>query len=275
MNALVSAIIPVHNYAQYIFEALDSVLKQTYKNIEIIVVDDGSTDDTKAIVGGYIEKYADRIRYFYQENKGPGVARNLGIKQSKGQYIAFLDADDIWLSKKLQLQIDLFEKEPTLGFIHTNHTLFNLKEVVANHKFAVNSKRHLSGEIFPYLLRECIVRTSTAVIKRECISSIGFFETTFSGEDYDFWLRAAKKYKAGYINEPLARCREHIQQTHLGVNKTYTNVKRVIEKTIQSFPEIMEDFECRKSLRYREAKINFELGYSFFKQDMFHFVFLP
>ena len=114
MNSLVSAIIPTYNSVNYISEAINSVLNQTYKNCEIIVVDDGSTDNTRKTVENYIRKYPHKIKYFYQENKGPSAARNKGIKEARGNYIAFLDSDDLWLPDKLEKQISLFMKDVSL-----------------------------------------------------------------------------------------------------------------------------------------------------------------
>lgn len=100
---LISVVIPTYNRAHYVCEAIDSVLAQTYKNIEIIAVDDGSTDNTKDI----IQQYSSRIKYIYQNNAGPSAARNNGIKQSNGDLIAFLDSDDIWLAEKLERQVEI------------------------------------------------------------------------------------------------------------------------------------------------------------------------
>lgn len=266
MKSLVSVIIPTYNYAKFLPEAIDSVLNQTYQDVEIIIVDDGSTDNTKEIVGNYIQKYPNKVRYLYQKNQGPGAASNKGIIESKGEFIAILGADDIWLPEKLKMQMDLFEEFPVLGFVHTDYSLFNEKRQMLNFKFGVKSK-NFSGYIFKYLLRECFIRTSTAIVKRECLNNVGLFEEILS-EDYDFWLRVSRKYKAGYIDKVLAMCREHPKQLHrLDFHKSYLTVQKVIEKTVQTFPEIKNDSECKISLKYREAKIHFELGYHLFAQN--------
>ncbi len=265
MNKLVSVIIPTHNFAEYISESIDSVLAQTYRGFEIIIVDDGSTDNTKEVV----EKWgqSDKVRYFYQENKGPGAARNRGIKESKGDYIAFLDADDLWLPEKLKKQMDKFNQSPELGFIHTDYVLFNENGTMQNRKFGIKSKKNLSGHIFPYLLRECFVRTSTVMLRKECFEKIGFFEEAYLSEDYDFLLRLSKEYQAGYVDETMAKCREHIKQAHLNIEKTYESVENVINKTLKRFPELENDREIRTSLNYRKAKTRFELGYNLFCQN--------
>ena len=118
---LVSVIIPAYNSADFIDEALKSVFDQTYKDLEIIVVDDGSTDDTRAV----LEKYGDRVNYHYQDNNGPASARNRGIKLARGKYIAFLDADDLWLPTKLEKQVALFKNRENLGFVTTGVCSFD------------------------------------------------------------------------------------------------------------------------------------------------------
>jgi len=110
----ISVIIPAYNHARYLAEAIDSVLAQTYAPLEIIVVDDGSTDGTPAVAASY----GDRIRYIRQENAGVGAARNNGIAAARGEYLAFLDSDDIWLPEKLEREIALFDADPQLGFVH-------------------------------------------------------------------------------------------------------------------------------------------------------------
>ncbi|MFA5118286.1 MAG: glycosyltransferase [Candidatus Omnitrophota bacterium] len=266
-NSLVSVIIPTYNYGKFIFEALDSVLKQTYNDLEIIVVDDDSTDNTREIVTRYVKELPGTLTYIFQKNKGPGAARNTGIARARGGYVAFLDADDIWLPGKLQLQIEVFRSCSDVGFVHTDNSLFSSTGPINNYRFGITAESQMSGNIFPYLLRECIVRTSTVLIKKSCVAKVGLFEETYSGEDYDYWLRTAKICKAGYIGEALVRCREHPEHlVRRDINKTYTNVRRVIRNTIQRFPEIQNDPECRIGLRFREAKCYFEIGYHYFCQ---------
>jgi glycosyltransferase involved in cell wall biosynthesis len=121
----ISVIISAYNSSQYILEALDSVFAQSFTDFEVIVVDDGSTDDTRQ----KIHNYPHAIRYFYQENGGPSKARNLGIRESKGKYIAFLDANEIWLPSKLDKQLAEFKKNPELGMVITENCLFDRRGV--------------------------------------------------------------------------------------------------------------------------------------------------
>ena len=123
----ISVIIPTYNYANYVRDAVESVLNQSYKEFEIIVVDDGSTDGTKKV----LEPLKNRIRYIYQENRGLPSAYNTGIKASKGEYIAFLDSDDLWLPEKLKLQKKYFDDNPAVGMVICNGYLFNDTEIFA------------------------------------------------------------------------------------------------------------------------------------------------
>ena len=109
----VSIIIPTYNYRKYVRNAINSVLEQSFRDFEIIVVDDGSTDDTKDIIQ---ERYAPEVRYYYQENKGPGAARNLGLKYTRGEYIVFLDADDLFLPQNLETKITLLDEKPGISW---------------------------------------------------------------------------------------------------------------------------------------------------------------
>lgn len=263
MQQLVSVIISTYNYAKYLPEAINSVLNQTYQDFEIVIVDDGSTDNTREIIEGYLKDYPDKIRYFFQTNKGCEPARNRGIIESAGNYIAILDADDIWLPDKLRIQMDFFEKNPDIGLVHTNYILSTGERQIANFNFAVKP-RHFSGYVFPYLLRECFIRGSTATIKKECLNEVGLFDETLT-DDYELWLRFSKKYKFGYIDKQLVICLEHPRQVRrLNFNRTYQIVWRSIEKTLEIFPEIKNDPQVRISLSYRKAKIHFELGYHLF-----------
>ena len=263
MDHLVSVIMPAYNYGRYIGEAIGSVLSQTYDNLEIVVVDDGSTDNTCEVVGGFIGKLKRKVRYYYQKNKGPGAARNFAIKEARGEYLAFLDADDLWLPDKLKLQMEMFAGNPDIGFIHTNYKLFNAEGEIVNYRFGITSLSQLSGNIFPYLLRENIINGSTIIARKALLIEAGGFAEEYLSEDYILWLKMARKSKAGYIRDPLIKCRKHLDNKR-DIAVLYASVRRVIDKIISEYPEIKDDPECRVSLRYREAKICYEIGYAYF-----------
>lgn len=178
----VSVIIPTYNRAWTLDNAIESAFSQDYKDFEIIVVDDGSTDDTCKI----LEKYKSRIRIFFQENKGVSVARNIGIENSRGNFIAFLDSDDAWEKDKLSCQINFFKKNPQAMICQT-------EEIWIRNGRRVNpQKKHqkLSGIIFEKSLHLCIISPSSVMIKKELLESKGVFNKNFPVcEDYDLWLR--------------------------------------------------------------------------------------
>ncbi len=192
----VSVIIPTFNRKDFLKEAIDSVLSQTYKNFELIVVDDGSTDGT----GEMISKYYPQIRYFYQKNKGPSAARNKGIKEAKGEYISFLDSDDLWLKEKLKKQIDFFDKNPEYKICYTDEIW------IRNGKRVNPKKKHRKycGWIFERTLPLCIVSPSSVIIHRNVFENVGLFdEEFFVCEDYDLWLRISSKYPIYFLEEKL------------------------------------------------------------------------
>lgn len=193
---MTSVIIPTFNRAVFLREAIDSVLAQTEKDFELIVVDDGSTDHTRELVA----EYDDRIRYFFQPNAGASAARNLGIRHARGDFITFLDSDDLWLPKKLARQIQWMAAYPHLLLCYTD-------EIWIRHGVRVNQKMihaKAGGWIYPLCLPRCIISPSSVLMRRELFDAIGWFDEQLPVcEDYDFWLRVASRFEVGFISEPL------------------------------------------------------------------------
>ena len=190
----ISVIIPTYNRCAWIKHAIDSVLQQTYQNFELLIVDDGSTDITK----GILAEYGEKISYFYQSNKGPAAARNLGIKQSKGTYICFLDSDDRWVKSKLETQVNLVTDHPEIKICYTNETWIR-KGIQVNQK-KIHQK--YSGWIYRRCLPLCIISPSSVMIHREVFEKVGNFDEEMTVcEDYDLWLRISHLYPISFINE--------------------------------------------------------------------------
>ncbi len=192
----VSVIIPVYNRAALICRAVDSVLAQDFKNFEIIVVDDGSTDDTPKA----LNVYKDKIKIITQKNRGVSAARNRGVSISSGQYIAFLDSDDMWLPEKLSTQVAFFESNPDT-FICQTEAIWIRNGIRVNPK-----KKHKkqSGMIFTPSLHLCLVSPSAVMLEKEFFDMFeGFDENLPACEDYDLWLRISCKYPVALINIPL------------------------------------------------------------------------
>ncbi len=192
-----SVIIPVYNRAEFLKIAVESVLAQDFSNFEIIVVDDGSTDNTKQVIES---SPGAKIRYFYQENKGPSSARNLGIRQAKGQFLCFLDSDDRFRLNKLSAVYEYIKKYPEYKIFHTEEVWYK------NGKYLCPKKNHKKpdGYIFEKALKICCISLSTAVIHKSVFEKTGLFDENLPAcEDYEFWLRASLNFPVKLIPKHL------------------------------------------------------------------------
>lgn len=197
-NVRVSVIIPMYNSSDTIIQCLESVLNQTYKPLEILIMDDGSQDESYQLVKKYIEenKLAEIVVLKRQNNQGPSVARNELIKLSKGEYIAFLDSDDKWNEEKLQMQIDILNNDQEVSLIATCVN----ENCNKKYKDVVEIK-------FNQLLFKNYFFTPTIIVKKSVIEDVGLFNSSKKySEDFDLWLRIAKKYKCILINRSLVIC---------------------------------------------------------------------
>lgn len=177
-------------------EAIHSVLTQSARDFELIIVDDGSTDDTRARCEGF----GAALRYFQQERRGVSAARNHGLKQAQGKFVAFLDSDDLWQKHKLRVQMDWMAAHPHIPLCYTN-------EIWIRRGRRVNQKKihqKAGGWIYPLCLPRCIISPSSALMRRELFEHLGAFDETLPiCEDYDLWLRIAARYEVGFIDAPL------------------------------------------------------------------------
>ena len=222
----VSVITPVYNQAQFIDKAIESVLKQSYQDFEIIVVNDGSTDNTEATVKGFIDF---RIRYIcHSDNRGISAARNTGIRASRGEYIALLDADDEFLPERLGKQVKLLQnKSSDIGVVCA--WSFNVDK---NGNYI--SKRCLpkkDGYIYEDLLSTNPISVPTVLIRRECFEKVGLFDSSLDGqEDWDMWIRIAKYYKFSLIKTLLAKRRIHPNRISYDLERKNITANRIIKK---------------------------------------------
>ncbi|MBU0972784.1 MAG: glycosyltransferase [Proteobacteria bacterium] len=191
----VSVILPTFNRAWTLKNAIDSVLAQDYGPIEIIVIDDGSTDNTREVLEGY----GNKIQVLAQTNKGVSAARNLGIKRSCGEFVALLDSDDAWKPDKISCQVDFFEQNPEALICQT-------EEIWIRNGKRVNPKRKhkkVSGMIFEPSLHLCLVSPSAVMMRRQLFELKGYFNETFPVcEDYDLWLRILADYPIFLVDRP-------------------------------------------------------------------------
>ncbi len=202
----VSVVIPTFNCATYLPRALDSVLSQSYKDFEILVVDDGSTDGTV----DQISNYTKHIRYLYQENEGASGARNRALEVSTGEYIAYLDADDMWYPQKLERQVAYLDGHVECGLVHSEVAVIDEQDQTLHHRFNSETSRSVpQGSCLLQLLQHSHIQTLTVVERRDCFEKVGGFDKRLSvAQDYMHWiLIALEGWKFGYIAEPLAKYR--------------------------------------------------------------------
>lgn len=203
-------IIPVHNGERYLPDTIESVIGQTMKGWEIVAVNDGSTDQSQAILEEFATRNPSLIRVISVQNGGVSRARNIGVSEARGTYIAFLDQDDLWMPQKLQLQLEQLRSDTTLGISFTNESVIDHKgSTVRENVLTFNDKRN-RGCVFEHLVFEDFIPISSVMLTRELFTSIGGFDPRYSlAEDYDFLLKAVKKTRVDYIDAPLLLYREH------------------------------------------------------------------
>ena len=197
---MISVIIPTFNRAGFLSRSILSVVQQTLSPAELIIVDDGSTDNTEQVVHDISSNSPVSIVYQYQQNSGAAAARNTGIRSSRHEYIAFLDSDDWWLPGKLEQQYQAMDSQPHYLISHTREIWYR------NGKRVNQKKKHdpLHGDIFEASLRMCMVGMSTVMAKRTCFSTFGFFDEQLACcEDYDLWLRMSCQIPFLRIDAPL------------------------------------------------------------------------
>lgn len=193
---VISIVMPTFNRSGLIKEAVESVFNQDYSDYEVIIVDDGSTDNTY----NSIERYNANIRYIFQNNSGVSKARNTGIRAAKGNYIAFLDSDDLWDPRKLSTQLQFFENNPDSYIYYT-------REIWMRNNSRVNPPQvYFPGDrnILPKLLKRCFIGASSVMVRKDLFDHIGYFDESLPVcEDLDLWLRIILKFPIFFINKQL------------------------------------------------------------------------
>jgi len=237
-SAKVSVIVPVYNCAQYIGKAIESILAQTYPVHEIIVVDDGSTDGTREA----LEPYKASIIYVYQKNAGEPAARNTGIRHSTAEYIAYLDADDLWLPDKLELQMQYLQTHPECELVYTDMMTFDDQGIIEKSVRTSRGRVYCSGKIFPQLFRETLFGSGSVVFRKTAAEKVGGFDETFLvGSDYEMWLRMSRSFEFGYVDKPLLMYRQHRDMSTQKLGKVPQDGMpwqvKVLKRILELFPE--------------------------------------
>lgn len=238
-----SVVIPNHNYAKYVPVAIESVLAQTYEPTEVIVVDNGSTDDSLAV----LERYADRCTIVTQRDLGQSGARNRGILESRGDLIAFLDADDAWRPDKLARQVPLFISDPELGLAYCSLELadedLRPTGTVMQARFRGDALEHFAR----WPGRAIVVGgESTAVVSRVAIASAGMFDPGLSiAGGWDLWRRIATRRRIDYVADPLVFYRQHATNLHRALD-TYERDDRRAGRSMFEDPAAARVFAARR-----------------------------
>lgn len=232
----VSVVIAAYNASRWIVETLESVLVQDFTDLEIVLVDDGSIDDTAQIVA----RYGKLVRYIYKSNGGQPSARNTGIRAAKGEFIAFLDADDLWTKEKLRLQLNLLN-ETRVAWTYSDAFVFDDESGNLMHR-AGKLFRLYDGDILKPLFLGNFILSPTPVVRRSVFEQVGYFdedEAVHIGEDWYMWLRIAARYPVGLVPEPLAHYRIHTQSMTGGANllPRLNGYLAVIERMVAREPE--------------------------------------
>jgi glycosyltransferase involved in cell wall biosynthesis len=267
-NPLVSVIIPCLNRETLVGQAIESALGQTHQNVEIIVVNDGSTDGTEKVVQSYTA--SGKVRYFKHEvNKGIPAARNTGIRNSLGEYVAFLDSDDMWLPNKVEVQVRAFAQDNTgqVGIVWTDAYFVDefgntkTKGAVLPRNFGLLDNERVLKLLF---MRNFVIG-GTSMIRRSCFDEVGFLDEELRGgtDDYDLWLRLAPHFKFVYVPIPLATVRLH-GGNHSSVEGNTRDTLVSVKKAIARHPELvaLENVKIAQE-RFFQGKYYFEHGRNF------------
>ncbi|HLJ92663.1 MAG TPA: glycosyltransferase family 2 protein [Gemmataceae bacterium] len=237
---LVTAIIPTFNYGRFVTQAVDSALAQSYRNLEIMVVDDGSDDDTRE----QLAPYGERIRYLYQKNQSVAAARNTGIRAATGNLIAFLDADDIWHPQKIELQMRCLANHPEAGIVAVDR----LPEGAVSWPM-LNGSTHLKARSITVdeLVLRPLFAPSGVLVRKQCFEVAGYFDPEFrNAEDYDMWIRIASHFPIVKLEIPLWWYRVHgSNKSHIPARQEAAALK-VLDKTFAKSSPLRNRFLLRQ-----------------------------
>lgn len=242
----VSVIIPAYNAMTYLPETVESVLRQTFTDFEVLIIDDGSSDHIVEWVSQLVDP---RVKLISQENQGACAARNTGIAQAQGEYIALLDADDLWEPTILEKQVRCLEDDPAVGLVHTWMAIIDQQGRPTGRVITSNAE----GEVWKQLVEKNPVPCSSVMVRRCCFDTVGVFDQSLLNiDDWDMWIRIAACYRFAVIKEPLMRYRQH----HNNMTKNWQVVEQacrlIIEKAFHSAPP---ELLYLKSRSYGHANI--------------------
>ena len=259
MRPRVSVIIPCYNAGDYIAETIESVLRQTLSPAEIVVVDDGSTDRSREV----LHRFGDRIVVLGKANGGPASARNLGIARSTGDYIAFLDSDDLWVEEKLERQVAFMEANPAIGLLFSEAWMFREEK---GEKVLLRKIGYTGDPTFRQLLHGDYIPNSTVLLRRRCVERVGLLNEKrelIAVEDYEYWMRIAHEFPLAGMAEPLAwyRIREgNLMGDGREIDRGLNLALAAIAEIEHRYPEMWEEYGVdRRSLL---ARLHLRAGFA-------------
>lgn len=237
-TAEISVVIPTYNRGAYLGDAVRSVLEQSYPKVEIIVADDGSTDNTAEV----LDQFGGSVHYVLLPHQGqPAATRNAGLREAHGEFVAFLDSDDLFMPEKFRLQLAAFEAHPEAGLIYSNGHFFRDANTQPT-GYLLDGLPTPSGNVFAELLRGNFLSTPTVLIRRACLERVGFYDERpdfFAVEDYDLWLRIAAEFSIIYVPGDVAAVRRHGKSISHDIAALRKRMLSVLAKTEQLYPELM------------------------------------
>ena len=263
----ISVIIPSYNCERYIAETIESVLNQTAKSVELIVIDDGSNDRTREIV----KSYGTRVRLIEQSNTGVCAARNLGIREATGDYICFLDHDDFWFSDKLLRQLECFDSDPETGVVfsafinwHANPDGRFPPAITLRPTSTENGiEPDFSGWIYHLFLLDCWMLTSTAMFRAEVFKRVGGFDETLPySEDWELWLRISTEYPMKKLRYPTTLYRQHLQQGNRVLRQTDYRTK-LLTHTAKERGLCSKDGRCISTRQFLDQLAIYHASFAF------------
>ena len=245
-GALVSVVITCYNYAHYLRQSIESVLGQTYTNIEIIVVNDGSTDNTEEVMSSYLNH--PRIIYVKQENSGQAVAKNVGVRKASGSFVAFLDGDDLWCADKLEEQMKCFEN-PDVGVVYCRAKYVDQNGNEFDYEMTSHYLQPKRGAVTKWLFFDNFVQFSSTVVRKECFEKFGAFDETLKmGIDWDLWLRISTAYKFDYVDDRLFYYRMgHAGQMSKNLEERQRCSDRIMLNFLEKHPSLLSPWTIRKA----------------------------
>jgi|WetSurMetagenome_2_1015567.scaffolds.fasta_scaffold00064_36 glycosyltransferase involved in cell wall biosynthesis len=248
-DKLVSVIISCYNYGGYLADCVESALAQTYKNIEVIVVNDGSTDNTDDVMQRYLSD--SRIRYISQKNAGQANAKNTGIKNARGAFLAFLDADDRWEADKLEKQIPLFS-DPSVGVVYCRAKYIDQDGREFDYNMTSHYLQPRRGHVTEWLIFDNFIQFSSTVVRKECIDQLGGQDESLNmGTDWDHWLRISTKYRFDFADEQLFYYRMgHTGQMSRNKEERQRCSDRIMATFIKNHPNVLSAQTVRRAYAF-------------------------